>query len=670
MKRIRIYLLLILFSFQSSSLLAQRPNLPGGLGRMGAFRGSGGQSDSLQFQHRDPFADSLTIRFRYLDSSRNYNIDSNLTDYYRKIPLKWDLAWLGNNGNATTSLLFNPFMKPGWDPGFHAYDQYAFKVEDTRFYYATRPYTELNYLIGSIGEQYTNLMQTQNIKPNWNAAFQFMLINSPALYKSQNTNHANIRLNSYYQSPNKRYGLYFILLNNSLQSAENGGIASDSFLNNKNSAYSDRFNIPVNIGGATARSRNFFNTKLLTGNKYTDFHLLIRQQFDLGKKDSVVTDSTVIKLFYPRLRFEYTFSYGSYKYKFQDLTPDSAYYKDQYNIYLTPGDTLLYKDGWKEIINDFSIYQFPDIRNQQQFLKLGVSAQNLTYIIDTGHSRFYNFYAHAEYRNRTRNGKWDVQSNGQLYINGLNAGDYMAYISLQRLLSRELGYLELGFQNINQTPSFLLGHQTAFPIAYKNGLNKENITHLFASVLIPPKKLTLEGHYYLVGNFAYLKNYYEVDQQTALFNVLLLKLSKEIVLSKYWHWYIDVVFQKTAGASPINIPLFYTRNRLVFEGRFFKNLVLATGMDMRYNTPYTADNYSPVLGRFFPQESIRISNRPDIAGFLHFRIRSFTAFIRAENINSINFKNGFSFSANNLAAPLYPYPGFQFKFGIFWVFAN
>src|SRR5262249_53544783 len=151
---------------------------------------------------------------------------------------------------------------------------------------------------------------------------------------------------------------------NALQSAENGGIVSDTFLNNKNSAFNDRFNVPVNIGGANAYSRDFFNTKLKTGNRYTEFRFLLRQQYDFGKKDSIVNDSSVIKLFYPRIRFEYTFLYGKNRYVFQDLTPDSAFYKDRYNIEVLPSDTVYFNDKWTQLTNDFSIYQFPDIKNQ------------------------------------------------------------------------------------------------------------------------------------------------------------------------------------------------------------------------------------------------------------------------------------------------------------------
>ena len=81
-------------------------------------------------------------------------------------------------------------------------------------------------------------------------------------------------------------------------------------------------------------------------------------------------------------------------------------------------------------------------------------------------------------------------------------------------------------------------------------------------------------------------------------------------------------------------------------------------------------NYSPVMGQFTPQDTLTIKNRPDISGFMHFRIKTFTAYLRAENINTIDFSNGFGFTKNNFAAPHYVYPGLVIRFGILWNFIN
>ncbi len=151
-------------------------------------------------------------------------------------------------------------------------------------------------------------------------------MNSPGFFKNQKTNHNNYLLNSWFQSKNKRYNNYFVLLGNKLQSSENGGMKdTENFLDNI-AIYKDRFNIPTQLGGDGSFGTNFFSTKITTGNKYTEFTTLLRQQYDLGKKDSIVTDSTVVPLFYPRLRFEHTFQFNEKKYVFQDNVADSLYY--------------------------------------------------------------------------------------------------------------------------------------------------------------------------------------------------------------------------------------------------------------------------------------------------------------------------------------------------------
>jgi hypothetical protein len=182
----------------------------------------------------------------------------------------------------------------------------------------------LGYLLGSNSQQIIELTHTQNIRPYWNIALQYRLISSPGFFKSQNTNHNNYLVSSWYQSPKKRYNNYLTVVANKLQSSENGGI-DVSYLDDP--LFNKRFNVPIKMGGDPQQSNNFFIPVLRTGNIYKELNFLMRQKYDLGKKYSIVTDSTVIPLFYPRLRFEHTFKAGKYSYKFFDAVADSAFMK-------------------------------------------------------------------------------------------------------------------------------------------------------------------------------------------------------------------------------------------------------------------------------------------------------------------------------------------------------
>lgn len=637
-----------------------------GAGRLGSGA-SQGQSDSLK--HRTGLEDSITIRFRFLDSSSLQGFDSSVTDFTNRFPIPWQHVHLGNFGTATQNLLFTPFFHSGWDHGFHAFDVYNLTVPQTRFYTTTRPYSEIAYLLGSQSEQMIQLLHTQNIRPNWNASVQYRLINAPGFFQNQNTNHNNYRLSSWYQARNKRYQNFVIIVGNKLQTGENGGIRDNgNYLDS--SSFDERSNIPTQLGPDRPGGTDFFRSSISTGTRYTNATYLLRQQYDIGQKDSIVTDSLVIPLFYPRLRMEHTISYNTYNYRFSDETRDSVYYAVKYNI----KDTALRffrRDYWKQLVNEFAIYQFPDAKNPQQFIKVGAALENLNGNFDTGLviKKGYNFFLSGEYRNKTRNKKWDIEAFGKFYVNGLNAGDYDAYISLKRLISKKIGFLQVGFQNVNRSPSFIYDTLSSFYLGVPIRFNKENSINIFGSLDQPHRKLKLRGSYYLLSNYLFYKSYFQADQASAIFNVLQITAEKQVRLYKKWNLKSWLILQQKAGNAPINLPSLFTRNQIGYDGNLgFKNLLVSMGLELRYYTPFKSNRYSPVIGQFFVQDSITTKLRlPEIAAYVHFRIKSFTAYIRAENLNAFG---GGGFNNNNVIIPDYPYPGLQIRLGIFWSFVN
>lgn len=671
-----------LFCIALADAQAQGGILRGIGGRIGqGGGGGGGGNDSLK--QRNKYEDTLTLNIYYLDSTKTYKPDSSINDFTKRFPVPATYINLGNTGLAAKSILFAPQMKAGWDPGFHAFDIYKWDLDKVRFFNTTRPYTELGYVLGARAEQLIDIIVTRNIKPNWNFSLNYRLINAPGFLQNQKTNHNNYLFTSRYQGKKKRYNNYFVLLGNSLQATENGGILDDRMLDDPIYAR-NRFSIPTNIGGAALYATDPFSTTMLTGNRYKEFNFLMRQQYDFGQKDSVVTDSTIIHLFYPKVRFEHTFKYGKYNYTFMDIpgatrstnnSPDSTWYANRYAYYFHPGDSAYFNDRWKEISNDFSIYQFPDAKNQNQFIKLGAELQLLngsfTDSVPKGSASLFNFIGHGEYRNLTKNKKWDMLATGRLWLLGSNLGDYHVYVSLQRLLGSKFGSFQLGFENINRSPSFKYDKRSAFYYDTPQSFNNENTTHLFASVFLQKLKMQLSGDYYLVGNYLYLTNYHERQQENSIFNVLRINAFKTFKIGKRWNWYAEVYVQQKAGNADVNIPLVYTRNRFMYEGNLgFKNLNIAFGLEGRYHTPYKPDNYSPVFGQFFYQDSVAISNLPRVDAFLHFRIRSFKAYLRAENLNTARMLGGFQFNNNNIAAPGYPTPGLNIRFGVYWSFVN
>ena len=646
----------------SGNINRQQGNAPG------AKSDTASKKDNLGFEHRDDAKDSMTITFRYLDSIRSVTPDTTINDFYKYFSEPAAAQYLGNNGAAAYSLIFAPFVKPGWDAGFHAFDVYKFTLENSKFFKSTKPYTQLGYQLASGKEQMIKILHTQNPKPNLNFGFEYRLVSAPGFFVTQNTNLNNYRLFSNYQGKRKRYAAYFMLLGNTVKNSENGGIKNDSLLEVKE--FAKRFTIPVNLGGDAAIQPNPFKSSVSTGNIYKEFTFFFRHSYDIGKRDSVaVNDSTTEYLFYPKLRFQHTFTYNTYSYQFKDLVADSALYKRWYDTTLRPGrDTFIVTDQWKVMTNDFSLVQFPDTKNSAQFISAGIRLENIKGTFASGTSNLYNIVLHGEYRNKTRNRLWDILARGDFYLAGLNNANYSVYATLSRYLNKRLGNVRVTFNNVNRSPSYIYEGNSSFNFHNSTRYKNENITSIKATADNP--FISLVAANYLITNYVYFKGYYQTAQYAKIINLLQATAAKKIKISHRWNLYTDITLQQVDGGAPIKVPFIFTRNRLAYEGVFFKNLNLSTGLEIRYYTPYKAYNYSPVMGQFTPQDSLTIKNRPDITAFMHFRIKSFTAYLRAENLNSVDFTNGFAFTKNNFAAPHYVYPGFVFRFGILWNFVN
>ena len=80
------------------------------------------KKDKLGFEQRDDAKDSITVTFKYLDSIRSGKLDTSINDFSTYFPLPASYQYLGNNGAAAYSMVFSPFVKPGWDAGFHAFE--------------------------------------------------------------------------------------------------------------------------------------------------------------------------------------------------------------------------------------------------------------------------------------------------------------------------------------------------------------------------------------------------------------------------------------------------------------------------------------------------------------------------------------------------------------------
>jgi hypothetical protein len=674
-KKIKIFIVVLLL-FTANHLTAQGTlrTTDGGSPTGGGFGQVGNQSQrgsDTSFKHRDDRVDSITISYRYYDRNKTLLLDSSISDFYTRFPLPYHYKHLGNLATAATSFLFNPQLQVGFDPGFHQFDAYNYTLENTKLFHTTKPYTELTYLLGSTAEQTINVLHTQNKKDNLNYSLEYRFINSPGVFKNQNASVNNTRFVLQYQSPNKRFHLTTIYIANKNAASENGGTVNYKLLDSL--ALNNPFELAVRLGIGGVVRRNLFNTTVNTGNIYTQSHFIVKSQYDLGQKDSIVTDTSNIKLFYPKLRLQHLLSLKSNSYLFKDAYADSTKYSNYFDYKIkgnTTGnyDTIAFKDSWSIIDNEFSLISFPDKKNASQFIKASATYQNIIGTFnDSIKHRYYNIFIGGEYRNRTKNRVWDMEAKAQLHLSGYNAGDYLAYISLQKLLSKKVGTLQIGFQNTNKSPSFIYNTNSSFRVTNRTSYNKENTTKIWGNYFNKQLDLSLTGEYFLMSNYLYFNDFFKAQQEPTLFNVLHIELDKKIKLRKHINLYSEIHFQQITANAPINIPQVFTRQRIAFEGNFYTNLFLSTGLEFKYHSKYKPAAYSPMNGQFFYQNNYSLWNKPEINFFFNFRIKSFKAFLRAENLNTI-FTSGYE--SYNYSTEQYPMQSLWMRFGIWWEYVN
>lgn len=636
-------------------------------GMGGRMMGAKTGGDSLQ--KRDKNADSITIFFKLYNSNEIKQHDSSVNDFYKRFPVPYAFYTLGNTGTATNSYLFSPLWKAGFDAGFHQFEIYNYTLASTPFYQTTRPYTEIAYVLGGKGEQLVELKHTQNKKQQLNFSFDYRFSNAPGNLKNQQANFSNMRITAHFQSKRKRYESFWVMLNNKTASSENGGLINAARLDSL--ALNNPYELETRLGLGSASFRNPFNTNIATGSIYQDNSLLWKQTYDLGQKDSVVKDTLTTYLFYPRLRFQNEIKYQQQQFLFQDASPNSFNYSNYFNFNNEIIAAIKYKDQWNILSNEFSFISYPQKNNSNQYLQIGAGLSNQSgSFINRAAWSAQDSYGFGAYKNKTKNQVWDIDLSGQLYLVGYHSGDYIAKASLTSLLNRRGNYVQLAFNNVNRTPSTNAMGITDFPIVGLSTIKKENHIQFIGATGNLQKAWRLALTYQLINNQQYFTTGYQAAVYQGTIHYIQANIANQFKLSKYFNWYNELHLQLVDANTPIRVPAILTRQRLAFEGVFYKNLNMSTGLEFIYHTSFKANDYMPLTGQFYQQDSFTLNNRPTVNAFYHMIIKRFKAYIRVEHLNTLLPSSNTLGNRYNFTAKHYPGTGVWVRVGIWWHFIN
>lgn len=610
---------------------------------------------------------NVRITYKKLGSEKEYTPDSSIHTFHRRSFLQPWYQDLGNQGSPTRNLLFTPEDRMGPTLGYHVYDVYRFNKDSLNYYNTNRPYSEFGFQLGSKLEQKANILHTQNVKPNWNIAVQYRKTTSPGFYLIQRTNHDNAYLSTHYQSVDKHYDLYAAFIYNKEQQDENGGIVDESQLTN--SRYNDRRTVDVAFRNDTYGASGSVRRSSVT-NTQRDYTILLHHGYTFGKDDTTYNEDSTkmhVKLI-PRFGIAHHFELSSEKYVFKDVRPDSLRYTPFFNYSFAGTDSVFMQQNWMKIDNKLLLNGF-----------LGKSDAPLQFTAGIG-NRFDNFTTEYIIGNETQNitslyltggikkealeeKQWFYEANATLYFAGSASGNSTLQAVLGRDLGKDLGSISIGAQqSVNNAPYNYTTYINQYD-TIKAALNNESVTTIFGQFNSDKLKLGGGIRSYLIQNYIYLNDRNMFDQYAPSFNITQVWVRKALT----WRNIVldnEFVYQQPTSGAVVNIPKFMGRHQLSYERYIFKSaLKIATGVQVRYASPYTPAGYNPFFNRYYYQTAYTVDDQVQGAVFFNFKVKRFRAYIMGDQIQRL-------FMNNMKLAEGYTVQNTMIRFGFNWILIN
>lgn len=638
-------------------------------GKLGAFNMGNNagniKTDSLGRIQSDWDDTPAIIHYNNFNSNYKRSIDTAISKFHRYQYAQpyWGRN-LGNDGSATTNLLFSPNTRIGLQSGFDVFDSYGIPLDSVRFYNTTRPYSDFGFLMGGKRQQHVSLLHTQNVNSKWNFAGYIQSHNNPGFYKFQQIRSIVAGINSYYISNNDRYQIKTGIHYTRYQQDENGGLLADSLI--ENGSYLSLSTIPVLFPYHPQSSKRSSASNLLTNTSF-----FLQQQYAAwGTRDTLYNeDSTkMTPVFLTRFTIRHQLITQLQRHIYKDKSPEPNVYRtfDNSPFIFAPSDSVYGRHEWNYIENKFSLGSSIGQSAKLANLEVGFATRfdffKSHIIQSTLKDNYFSNYLFGQLQKEAfTNKEWFYNANAQFYITGPTLGDFSVRADAGRIIG-DFAVLQAGLsQTLSSLPYFTTQYRTNYYERTAEG-NKQNVTSIFGAIGLPKWRTKFSVKNQLLANYYYFDTTMHLNQSATAFNVLQLGANKEFKLGIF---YLDneIVYQQK-GNAPINIPNWMFRHQLRIETPAIQNKVQFTlGLEAMYFSKYALNGYSPFLHQFYYQSAYQYQMKPEIRAFFNFKVRGFRAFVLAEQLQT--FLWDVNFYAKN-----YTGTNFNFKFGFNWVLVN
>lgn len=662
-----IFLFSIIFSFEVG---AQRTD----------DEGFEGRQDSSQWNSKVT-VDSIKLRVSVLSlredmlSYDSIPFDTLLENihlqnqFYKKFT---SYSFLGNVGLATKS---NNYYQNIYSNDFFFTDPVKYNLihkEDVNYYQTNHPYSNISYNSSwtqSVDMQDVRFIHTQNVNKDFNVGTLLKLHSSNGFYQNQKSNANALSLFSSYNGD--YYSLNAVVSYNTLKNDENGGLALDSLFEkdkDKGTVY------PTVFDNATMSLRN---TYIFINQRYNLAGL--RDVFSKDKKDSIRKFSGIGIL--------HTFEFDRNKRKYLDESGVSGSvdynYYSQYNVDSTATNDSLY---FLRIRNSLELLLGKQDPNKAPMLiRAGLKSlyDNYRYTIQPDTVFFVNskLVADTTYKNRYYHNNYNnvaftggislgirsfflLNANADYFFTGYKAGDLYLHGKLTNKFSKKLGSPSFNIvADISRyKPGYFYDRYFSNHYSWNNEFIPVKEVHTGFEFVWPAINFDVDFNYSLISSPVYFDENAFPDQSGSEVSVLEGSISKGFHAGILYSIFKGT-FQLTSDDKIIPLPLISAYNSSYVELKLFKKVMTTqVGYDLRYNSTFYANGYSPDLGVFYNQRSKKMGNYPFADLFLNVKLKRMRFFIKFEHVNSDML------SRNYYTALHYPLYSRMLMYGLSWNF--
>jgi len=575
--------------------------------------------------------DSTETGFFTLDDATMNELKSELSvdSYLGMLDFRTDtfgVISLGNQGDVRRSLLFRHLQEVRPNIGVDGYFKNMTSTQFVPMYNVHVPLGGIRLMSGYDSGQMFGLFLTLNTHSRFNVYLDFQRNNSRGLFFNQQNKADQFLFSSTFSSEDERYDLAILTSLNWSDNIEWGGIANDSSFRAREFDIVELYSVKLNQS----------TSKAFKG----DVALL--QRYKLFGADSTNSLGVFYDLNYLNQRFEFSTA-------------------DPNLLSIAAIDAELATD---------SIH----FTRTENFAGIFFSGEKKTFDIKAGiHHTYYNYsnryFGLAE--NLIGLGGSIVGSIKQMqvealfrnYLNGAFAGAYDLRSKVHFEFTEHKIFVTGFFNQGLYNPGMFYNRNLGNFFVWDNNFRKIFINHIGGTLG--------KGHHsittgiYLMDAFVYFDEMALPAQMDGFSSVFYTDVKSNIKL--YGRFKLDsrVRFQTTNQSDFIRLPSWVFREIVYYQRSFFESKLDAQiGIDFQYFSSFMSEGFMPLTSVMFLQNDELIGNFPYATLFAAIKIRDFNLFLRLENITDQLLPRQY------FAAPGYPLPPFNFRFGAKWNFFN